>query len=254
MRKHRLHLIFAIIMLASCLPLLSAETSAQELLKAAEHIIFPAVYHAKLTITTVKPGQTNANMSMEIFYKEGTGSFIEMTSPARSKGLRFLEQDASLYMFNPKSNSSRPLRLSPEKSFQGTVFSNNDMSDQQYSNDYEATFGVTEKLDYGELGTIECKIIHANATNPQAPYGSLKIWMNSTNNQPLRFDYYAKSGSLFKSMILENYRQIGGQMRPTLLHMDSFEITGEYSEVTVDSLEKLDDIPASKFTTSELIK
>ncbi|WP_394706901.1 outer membrane lipoprotein-sorting protein [Marispirochaeta sp.] len=56
-------------------------------------------------------------------------------------------------MYNPKSNSSRPLRLSPEQSFQGTVFSNNDVSDQQYTDDYKASLAGEEPLEHPDFGS-----------------------------------------------------------------------------------------------------
>jgi outer membrane lipoprotein-sorting protein len=191
---------------------------------------------------------------METLYKEGTGSFIEMTAPARSRGLRFLEKGDSLYMYNPKSNSRRPLRLSPEQSFQGTVFSNNDVSDQQYTDDYSATLEDEIEIEHPDFGTLACRILNAVAKRPEAPYGRIEIYIDMANLRPLRFDYYAKSGMLFKSMLLKDYRQMAGKLRPGVMHMDSFELDGAWSEVIIESMEALDDIPDSRFTTASLTR
>ena len=244
----------AVLLLAVQLPLFAQTPSADELLRLAERVMFPDIYHAEMTVTTVKPGQRETSMGMEVYYKEGSGSFIEMTAPARSRGIRLLEKESSLYMYNPKSNSSRPLRLSPEQSFQGTVFSNSDVSDPRYTNNYQARLEGTESFDHPDLGRVECRILTAEARTREAPYGKIKIWIDSRELRPLRFDYYAKSGLLFKSMVLKDYRQLAGKMRPAVMRMDSFELEGSWSEVRIDSLESLTDLPDSRFTTSALTR
>ena len=252
---NKFRLVFLTLIVVSAHPVLNAQTaSADELLRLAEQIIFPSIYRVEMTITTVKPGQPESRISMEIFYKEGAGSFIEMTAPARSRGIRFLEKEASLSLYNPKSNSRRPLRLSPEQSFQGTVFSNNDVSNPQYTDDYEARMENSETIEHPDPGTVDCLVILAEAKRKEAPYGRIKIWIDKKELRPLRFDYYAKSGLLFKSMILSGYRQMAGKMRPSRMHMDSFEIDGAWSEVSIDSLEALDDIPDSRFSPAALTR
>jgi outer membrane lipoprotein-sorting protein len=246
----------ALILLSACAALnLFAQTpSPDELLRLAERVIFPSVYQAEMTIETEKPGQRGSTLEMETLYKEGSGSFIEMTAPARSRGIRFLEKGDSLYMYNPKSNSSRPLRLSPEQSFQGTVFSNNDVSDQQYTDDYDASLAGEETLEHPDFGSVTCRILEAVAKRSEAPYGRIKIYIDVENLRPLRFDYYAKSGLLFKSMLLKDYKQMAGKLRPAIMHMESYELEGAYSKVIINTLEALEDIPDSRFTTAALTR
>ncbi|WP_020611903.1 outer membrane lipoprotein-sorting protein [Sediminispirochaeta bajacaliforniensis] len=227
---------------------------AEELLHKTESIINPSIYRSEMSIRTVKPGERESIMAMEVFYKEDAGSFIEMTEPPRSRGLRFLEKETNLYMYNPKSNSRRPLRLSPEQSFQGTIFSNNDISDPKYTDDYSAHFSDGETIEHPDFGDVTCLVIIAEAKSRKAPYGSIKIWINAENLRPLRFDYYAKSGLLFKSMILSDYKDLAGDLRPALMHMDSYEIEGAYSEVVIHSMEALSDIPDSRFSTAALVR
>ncbi len=228
--------------------------SADELLRMTEETINPAIYHSQMSITTVKPGQRESTLKMEVYYKENTGAFIEMTAPARSRGLRFLEKEETLYMFNPKSNSRRPLRLSPEQSFQGTVFSNNDVSDPKYTDDYRASIAGDDSFEHPEAGTVNCLIVLAEAKRKEAPYGKIRIWLRKDSLRPLRFDYYAKSGLLFKSMILSDYRELAGALRPARMRMDSYEIEGAWSEVVIDSMEALADIPDSRFSTAALTR
>lgn len=236
------------------LPAQAQTPRAEELLRMAERIIFPEVYRAEMRIETVIPGERENVLEMISEYEEGSGSFIEMTAPARSRGLRFLEKEESLYMFNPRSNSRRPLRLSGEQSFQGTVFSNNDVSDPQYTDDYEAELIGEETLDHPDFGSADCYLIEAAAKRPEAPYGRIKIWIRKEGLRPLRFDYFAKSGLLFKRMILKDFEEFAGDLRPRVMHMDSFEIEGAYSEVIIEEMEALEDLPDSRFTTQALLR
>jgi len=232
-----------------------AETpSADQLLRRTEELIYPPVYRAEMAVVTQKPGQEQTEMDMEVFYKEGAGTFMEMTAPARSRGLRFLEKESSLFMYNPKSNSRRPLRLSPEQSFQGTVFSNNDVSDPRYTDDYTARMEGRESFEHPDYGRTECLILLAEARSAESPYGRIRIWLDPRDLKPLRFDYYAKSGLLFKTMILRDYRNIAGALRPGVMHMDSREIEGAWSEVVIRSMEALEDIPDSRFSTAALTR
>ncbi|WP_319476537.1 outer membrane lipoprotein-sorting protein [Marispirochaeta aestuarii] len=228
--------------------------SGDELLRMTEETINPSIYRSQMSITTVKPGQKESALGMEVYYKEDTGTFMEMTAPARSRGLRFLEKETNLYMYNPKSNSRRPLRLSPEQSFQGTVFSNNDVSDPKYTDDYSASLSGEDSFNHPDTGKTDCLIVLAEAKRKEAPYGKIRIWLHKDSLRPLRFDYYAKSGLLFKSMILSDYKELAGALRPAVMHMESFEIEGAWSEVIIDSMEALPDIPDSRFSTAALTR
>lgn len=250
----RRSILIAVLLLSTLFPATAQTQTADELLEIAERVIFPQIYRAKMRIETVKPGERGSVLEMLSEYKEGSGSFIEMTAPARSRGLRFLEKEESLYMFNPRSNSRRPLRLSGEQSFQGTVFSNNDVSDPQYTDDYRARITGEERLDHPDFGLVDCYLLEAEAKRPEAPYGRIKMWIEKEELKPLRFDYFAKSGLLFKRMILKDFNQLAGDLRPRVMRMESFEIEGAYSEVIIEEMEALDDLPDSRFSTQSLLR
>ncbi|MGC9313840.1 MAG: hypothetical protein ACP5IA_14225, partial [Sediminispirochaetaceae bacterium] len=68
----------------------SLELTADELIEEAESVLSPASYYYEMSITTEKPGGSDRTLEMEGYYKEGRGSYIELTGPARSRGIRFL--------------------------------------------------------------------------------------------------------------------------------------------------------------------
>ena len=96
---------------------------------------------------------------------------MEMLSPTRSRGIRFLQTEGALWMYSPRSGSRLPLRLSPRESFQGSVFSNNDVGDSTWSNDYEASLAGSTTLDSPDFGKVEVWIVSGKALRRDVPYG-----------------------------------------------------------------------------------
>jgi len=234
-------------------PAFSLDLTAEELIEEAESVLSPEAYYYEMSITTEKPDSRDRSMDMEGYYKEGKGSYIELTGPARSKGIRFLEMDDALYMFNPRSNSRRAIRLSPKASFQGTVFSNNDVSDPDYSANYNSRIEGLMEINHSRLGSIEVIKLIAEAKKPTAPYDTLVMYILPDTYIPVKIDYFAKSGLHFKEMELYDIRDLAGRPRPTTWKMRSLEQKDTYSTVLLLAME-LQDIPDSQFTRQRLTR
>jgi len=91
-------------------------------LKNADEVMYPPSFSMSATMSTEKPEQDPAIMGMEVSNKEGLGSFIELVSPPRSKGIRFLQTKSALYMCSPKAGSRTSIRLSPARPSKGAPF------------------------------------------------------------------------------------------------------------------------------------
>jgi len=176
---------------------------------------------------------------------------MEITEPARSRGIRFLQKDNSLWLFNPRSGSHRAIRLSARDSFQGSAFSNNDVSDTEFEGSYNADVLRSESLVV-EGSARACTVVEALAKNRSSPYAKILIWMDTDTLVPYRMDYYAHSGLLFKRMTLSGLREIAGRVRPTRYHMESFDQPGLSSDVEVNELQARGDLPDRIFTEADL--
>lgn len=230
------------------------QLSAEELLEKAERVIAPEKYYSKVSLHTEKPGERDKTMVMETYYKRGTGTYIEVIEPARSKGMRFLQKEENLWMFNPRSNSRRAIRLSPRESFQGSIFSNSDVGDPQYTDDYDTVYGEEEIINHPDGGETPCFVLIGTAKHPKAPYGKIKMWVEKETLIPLEIEYYAKSGLLFKKMTLSDIKQLAGRERPTRFRMESLEQKGAYSTMIIETMELRDDIPARMFSQHALTR
>ena len=233
------------------------DRSADDLLNEVETTLFPDDFVATFRMTTERPGRRTTEMLMDNYHLEGSGTFMEVQEPQRSRGMRFLQKGNDLWMYNPRSGSRRAIRLSPRDSFQGSVFSNNDVSDPNYSDDYTARHAGTETIEHPYYGEVTAARIEANASHDEAAYGRIVMWVTLTDTgrvMPLRFDYYSRSGLLFNRMTLEDMGQLAGAERPRLMRMESLEEEGAVTIVRIESMEARDDMPARMFNQQELTR
>jgi hypothetical protein len=245
------------------------DRDAQELLNLVDETLFPDSFVATFRMTTERPGRRTTEMLMENSHLEGSGTFMEVEEPRRSRGMRFLQKEDDLWMYNPRSGSRRAIRLSPRDSFQGSVFSNNDVSDPEYSDDYTAGLAGRATLDHPQLGTVETTVIEARAAHDEAAYGRIEIYLWHAVGTaaeglsgpgapgdviPLRFDYYSRSGLAFKRMLLLEIKELADATRPTVMRMESLEEQGAVTTVRIEALEARNDIPQRLFNQQELTR
>ncbi len=236
----------------------STSIDANRLLELSDDAIFPESFIATYRMTTERPDRRATEMVFESSHLEGAGTYMEVSAPARSRGMRFLQKEDDLWMYNPRSGSRRALRLAPRDSFQGSVFSNNDVSDPDYADDYEARRAGSRDLDHPEIGRVTTTVIEADAIRDEAPYGRIVMWIwggpEGGSVVPLRIDYYSKSGLPFKRMILTEYGFSAGAFRPAVMRMESLEQAGAVTTVRIEDLEARDSIPARLFNQAELTR
>jgi len=247
--------LIALTALAVCtLPLAAADLpDGGKLLAQIDAIRFPDSFSMRVTLTTTAPGEADKVMGLENTHKKGFGSFIEILAPARSKGTKMLTQEGTLWMFNPKSGSSKPLRLAPKDSFQGSSFSNSDVSKTSFTEDYTGTTEAEDSVESPEFGTVKAWRLRADATTPEASYGKILMWVRQGDLLPLKFDYYAKSGLLFRQMVLGEYKTMAGRLRATKMEMSSLDKKDTKTVLHIDAMDEKT-IPDSLFNLTNLTK
>ncbi len=239
--------------------LVGAPSTAQdlgpgEMLAQVEKSLYPESFFMRGTLETHRPDRRDSTMTMESYHKEGVGTFIEIVAPARSRGIRFLQKSGSLWLYNPKSGSRRAVRLSPREAFQGSVFSNNDVGDPTYVDDYTPSYADDETIEHPTLGNVPCYVLVGEAKHPEAAYGRVKIWIRRSDLQPVLMEMHAKSGLLFKRMTLRDFRKMAGRLRASVMHMESQIQEDTYSVVTIEELERRVDLPDRMFTQAHLTR
>ena len=234
--------------------LVFGQPSANELLVRAENSIFPDSFQAEITLITRESGEVTSEMQLSLDYKQDVGSYMEILSPARSRGLRFLQIDDTLWMYNPRAGGGRALRLSPRSSFQGSAFSNRDLSDPEFADRYSVELAGSETTDHPDLGNVETWVLEATAEDDQLAYARVRLWITRQREILVRSHYFAKSGLLFKTAEYRDIERIAGAERPTTVEMRDRQQTDRLSTMTITSLEATNDLPDRVFTQRHLTR
>jgi outer membrane lipoprotein-sorting protein len=251
--RRSLRLIAAVSCLALLALPLAAAPSADELLAAVDKTLSLASYVSTVTMETAEPGSAPRSMSFATQSRRDKGTYMEITDPARTKGTRFLQLEGSLWMFNPKAGSANAIRLSARDSFQGSTFSNADVGKNQYSDDYSPSLAPEETIQHAELGAVPCYVLVSTAKTSSAAYGKIQMWLRASDLMPLRMEYYAKSGLLFKRMELSKIKDFGAITRPSLMRMESLEKKGTITTLRLSTME-LKEVPLSVFNKNYLTR
>lgn len=255
MRRFTIAFFLCVAALAGRTPVVEAQVlSAEQLVRNAEQSVFPDAFVMQATLTTRESGTESSKMEMSVSFKRNVGSRIELLSPPRSRGMRFLQKEGALWLFNPQAGSSQAIRLSPRAAFQGSVFSNRDVGDPQYSTEYVMSVSGTETLDDPQLGAVPTTVLEGTARNEMVAYSRVKLWVRSSDDMLLKAEYYAKSGLLFKRALFTGIRAMAGRERPTVIRMVSFDQPNRESIMTITSLQERTDLPDSLFSLAALTR
>lgn len=246
-------LVIALLFFAPLLPLAAEELDGDAILGKMEDTLFPHIYHMKVEMSTSGTGRMRS-MEFETWYSRGTGTYMEILAPPRSRGTRFLQKEGALWMFMPRSGGRAPVRLPARDSFQGSAFSNEDMGDSSYTDDYRASLVGKENYDHPELGSVECYVIEMLPSHPEAAYGSIRAWITTQGFIPLRMDYFVRSGLRSKQMFLHDIRHAAGRKRPLRMEMESLDEQGKVSVVHIRSMEELASLSDRTFSRSHLTR
>lgn len=225
---------------------------ATALLEAADAALYPDSYSSRISMTTEKPGSRTELVADQV-YKAGTGSRIEIVAPARSKGVRYLQKDGGLWMWSPRSGSSRALRLPAKESFQGSAFSNDDVSETRYAERYHARIVSKENLTV-DGSDIPCIVVEATAKSPASPYGKLVMYLAEDGHYPLRIDFYSRSLVLYKRMTLYDLGDLAGRRRPRTMRMEALDGTDAVTTVRLESLKAEPSLGDRLFSLSDLTR
>ena len=117
-----------------------------------------------------------------------------------------------LWFYDPASKAS--IRLSPQQRLVGQI-SNADVVAVNLSKDYLATQAGEVDMQDGEKNFRHCYMLSLNASTSTASYHRLEMWIDTSNNRPIKAKFYAESGALLKIAFFRKYQKQLGKERPT---------------------------------------
>ena len=217
---------------------------AVQVLEKADQIRFPAEsFEVMVAVTSFSDGkQTDARL-YKVLSRGNENTIVQVLEPASERGQAMLLRGRDLWIFIP--TVSQPVRLSLSQRLTGQV-ANGDIARANFSGDYVPAVLRTEQVDGHEHYVLELKAADRGVT-----YSRVLYWVRKSNFHPYRAEFFSVSGRLLKSCRYEDFKALGGRVRPTRLVLRDALREGEESVMEYSAM-KLRDLPARMFSKDYL--
>jgi outer membrane lipoprotein-sorting protein len=217
---------------------------ARRIVARADEIRFPREsFVTDITVTNFSDGEPGEQRKFRILSRGTENTIVLTLEPASERGQALLMRGRDLWVFIP--SVSQPVRLSLSQRLTGQV-ANGDLARANFAGDYNPTLVGTETL-----ASESAHVLDLAAADRGVTYARVKYWVAEKNGRPLQAEFYALSGRLLKTARYEDFREIGGRVRPTRLVMEDALKKGEVSVLKYEDM-TLRDLPERMFTREYL--
>lgn len=220
------------------------DPAAKAIVEKADQIRFPAEsFEVEVDVTNLTDGQVTDTRKYKILSKGNENTIVQVTEPASDRGQAMLMRGRDLWIFLP--NISQPVRLSLSQRLTGQV-ANGDLARANFAGDYRPRLLRTEKVD-----NADCLVLELMAVDRGVTYARVLYWVRQANSHPVKAEFYSVSERLLKTCRYENFKTLGGRVRPTRLVLQDALRKGDESILDYSDL-KLRDLPDRMFTKEYL--
>jgi outer membrane lipoprotein-sorting protein len=220
------------------------DPAAKVIVEKADLVRFPAEsFEVDVDVTNLTDGQVTEKRKYKVLSKGNENTIVQVTEPESDRGQAILMRGRDLWVFLP--NISQPVRLSLSQRLTGQV-SNGDLARANFTGDYRPRLLRTEKVD-----GVDCHVLELIAVDRGVTYARVLYWVRQANSYPVRAEFYSVSERLLKTCRYENFKSIGGRVRPTRLVLQDALKKGEESFLDYSNL-RLRDLPDRMFTKEYL--
>jgi outer membrane lipoprotein-sorting protein len=222
---------------------------AKQIIQRAEDAIKGKVSSHSIMEMTIKTPDYTRTMKMESWTSGTSKALVKILSPAREAGNRTLKLGNDIWMY--LRNTETTIRIPPSmmlQSWNGSDYTYDDMvREETLTQDYEITVIGTDKID-----GIECWKLQL-LPKPNAPvvWGKLLYWVRKTDDLPAHVEYFDEKGKLMRTMIMSDYRMMGGRKVPAVWTMYNSDRTHS-TEIKMDEATFDTKIPDRIFSLKEL--
>ena len=214
------HRLFAALFAAVLTASAAAAPDAQRILAASDAVRNPGrAFSVAVALTEFQDGKRVDSSSM-VTYSRTTaqgGQFatlVRFTAPARDAGKLMLKDGQDLWFYDPATKAS--VRLSPQQRLIGQA-SNGDVVTVNLARDYNAALEGEEEIQDGEKKSRRTHKLELTASAEDATYGRIELWVDTSNNWPIKGRFFADSGKLLKTVYYRRFQSQLGTERPTEL-------------------------------------
>jgi outer membrane lipoprotein-sorting protein len=195
-----------------------AAPNAQEILAASDAVRNPDKPFALTTVLVEYRNSKEVDTNTLTVYSKAdtkSGQFrslIRFVAPVRDANKLMLKNGNDLWFFDPSSKAS--IRLSPQQRLLGQA-SNGDVVTVNLAKDYSAKLLAEEDVQDGDRQTKHCYKLALAATSTDVTYDHIEMWIDESNNRPVKSRFYTESNQLLKTAYYRRYQPQLGVERPT---------------------------------------
>jgi outer membrane lipoprotein-sorting protein len=191
-------------------------------------------------------------MSVKTWTKGNDLVMIQVTAPARDKGVVYLKRKKEVWNWIP--SIERNIKLPPSmmsQSWMGTDFTNDDLVKEA---------SIVEDYDHSLAGEamVEGRICHKIVMNPKASsavvWGKVVLWIDKKDYMMLQAEYYDEDGGLVNTMYCSDVKLLGGRLLPARMEMVPADKKGQKTVLVYNSLWFDKPIDDNFFTTQQMSK
>ena len=222
----------------------AAQPSADEILRRADEIRFPQQgFEVAVRIRSSENGGAIEDRFYKVLSKGNENSLVLTVEPAADRGQMLLMKARDLWFYLPRV--SQPVRLSLAQRLTGQV-ANGDLARANFAGDYIPELAGSVNIAGEAMYLLDLKAVDRKVT-----YQRVRYWVRQRDFRPYQAQFYSLSDRLLKTCHYGEFRDLGGQIRPTRLIMVDALNKGSVSTLDYSAL-KLRDLPDQIFTKEYL--
>lgn len=242
-------LLFGALSLVSGIYSNSYAQTAKEIIQRAEDAIKGKTSSYSVMEMVIKTPDYTRTMKMESWTSGTSKALVKILSPVREAGNRTLKLGNDIWMY--LRNTETTIRIPPSmmlQSWNGSDYTYDDMvREETLSEDYDITVIGNEKI-----AGVECWKLQL-IPKPDAPvvWGKILYWVRKGDDLPAQVEYFDERGKLMRTMVMSDFRVMGGRLIPTDWTMYNADKTHS-TEIKLEKAIFDTKIPADIFSLKEL--
>ena len=229
---------------------------AQAIAQRAEDVMRGEGTRIEATMTILSRKRSRSRVLSLRFYddRRNDRALLRVLAPEKESGTALLKLPPNLWRFSPGSQET--VRI-PAPAWNEPFLKSDFLLDDLLHGsrgvvDYDHRV-LEIDLHAGETGDRRAFVVeYAPHPDARAVWGRIVSWIDAEVGTPLRVDYYGADGALFRTLVLEDLREVSGRRFPHRWVMRRAGAKGGETRIEVDSVRFDPGFEAGLFTTRRL--
>lgn len=246
-----LRIFLSYVILALCITNGAFAQDGKQLVRRAEDAIKGKISSHSTMEMIIKTPDYTRSMTMESWTSGNSKALVKILAPIREAGNRTLKLGNDIWMY--LRNTETTIRIPPSmmlQSWNGSDYTYDDMvHEETLSKDYNITIVGSDTIAGSECWKLQL----LPKPNAAVVWGKLFYWVRKDRDLPAKAEYFDERGKLMRTMVMSDFKVIGGRFIPTVWTMYNADKTHS-TEIKLEKASFDKNIPSSIFSLRELEK